>query len=183
MKFIASSIVSLYLIFFTPSYSQSAIIETNNDWKSSSQGDTYWGYICQKTAYEVYFDFDLSTLPNESLTYLSFNAYMQSSSSTTRTLWNGSTLIGSAPVVASDAYSWNTITIDLDALNLQGEELITLTLTGPSDGSHYCGRVQLMESGNNAFLVAETSSVPEPSSIILLSSGLLGLLAYKRKNV
>jgi hypothetical protein len=71
----------------------------------------------------------------------------------------------------------------LSALDWKGENLLTLTLTGPLDGSHLCGVVYMMESGYPAYLDIDYVATPEPGTMALLGSGLmvLAILSFKKK--
>jgi hypothetical protein len=58
------------------------------------------------------------------------------------------------------------------------DNYISLMVTGPQDGEHECGIIDLTESGNLPSLKVIT--IPEPATICLLGLGGLTLLRRKR---
>jgi hypothetical protein len=178
MKKLTLVICTVAMLLGLAGTSDALIITTSNDWGTSTGTGDQWSYICQIGEFETFFEFDLSSIPDTAtLTSMTFNAYHDPQ----RTLWRGSDLIGTLGGTGGNA--WQMIDVDLSALDWKGENLLTLTLTGPLDGSHLCGVVFMMESGYAAYLDIDYVVTPEPGTMALLGSGLMGLaiLGIKKK--
>lgn len=181
MKRFLVLLCAMLLIFGTAGFAGAEIIYTSNDWAYDSDAGNYvYGatdnYICEKGSYEAYFTFDLSALPDSMINSpMTFNASMELYFDAERTVWDGDTLIGSEYFYSSQGYFYETINIG----TWLGDDSLTLTLTGPANGEHFCARVQMEESGNPAYL--NIAAVPEPATLLFLGLGLVGLAGIRRK--
>lgn len=180
-KYGVFTIVFLYFCLISTS-SFAAIFNQVEDWGNSDGQSSTWSYICQNGVYEAFFKFDLSSLDDASaISSASLGVHMMSNSDTNRTLWNNDSMIGNIQVKTNSDYTFYTIPIDVAMLNWLGEDFITLKLTGPADGSHWCGEVQLMESGKLASLDINTTPTPVPAAIWLFGAGLASIFGLRRK--
>lgn len=173
---------------------------------SDGQSDT-WGYICELEAYQAWFGFDVSSIPDsETITSMSFTAYLENleSADVERSLWyagedgwiDAATCPGTPPVgelVATLVHvplaaSWETFDIDLSQHDWQtdlADDRVSLMVSGPTSGEHYCGTIRFMESEDMSFLTVVTEapvSVMPVLGLALLLLALSGaaLLAWKR---
>lgn len=161
---------------------------------------TDWGYICERADYWAWFGVDLSSVaPGTQINSLTFTAYIyftdDEDSQAQRTLWYSSddSWIGDGcpsdydegELVATithveGADGWVTFTIDLtghDWQNDLADGYITLMLTGPLNYDHICGEVDMIESGNAAYLMLNGGGAVIPTLGHVSLLGLAGLLA------
>lgn len=155
------------------------VLETVNDWGNSDGISNQWSYTCDLGVYEAFFSFDLSSVPDATITSAALTVNTRTSRPTERTIWDGAQLVGSF-YQTNTSNQWTTIDLDVDALDLTGSSVV-LKMTGPANGDHVCGWVDLMESGNIPTLTLNTESVPEPAMISLLGIGFLSLVGIRRR--
>jgi hypothetical protein len=154
-----------------------------------------WSYICEMGVYQAWFAIDVSSIaPGTSLDSMTFTAFMENQSGvlTERSLWYsandswvgvscpgtaaGDVLVGTVAHAAAAGYNWVTIDVDLSAHDFQSDltdGTITFMLTGPTDGSHDCGMVDLEASGNVPYVVISTLTLGN-----IPTAGTLGLLLF-----
>jgi hypothetical protein len=200
---IHATFILLALVFsvttpaFPDSYTFNPVLDYGN---TDGDGDS-WSFTCVIGGYQAWFGFDVSAIPDgETILSASFTALVANLSeeigSSQRTIWYepddswipdnvnpGNKLLTEFVGAAMDYYTptWVTFNLDISQHNW-GNDLtdnyVSLMLTGPLNGNHECGRVDLTESGNLPSL--EITTVPEPTTICLLGLGALSLLRRKR---
>lgn len=168
-------------------------------------GGEDWSYICELGAYQAWFGFDVSIIPDgETILSASFTASIGNETggdgdyipSSQRTVWyepddswiEDDLNPGNMPADefvgdAWDSHEWEWLTFNLDiSLHDWGNDLvddyITLMLTGPLSGAHECGEVDLSESDWPPYL--EVVTTPEPATVALLGLGALSLIHRKK---
>lgn len=162
---------------------------------SDDQGDT-WGYICELGSYQAWIGFDLSSIPDgETITSISFTALMENYNDmeVERSLWYdtgdawidgpgpcpgnlAATELVSTIMHGPNADDWETFDIDLTLHDWQtdlADDRVTLMVTGPSNGDHFCGAIYFMESESPPFITVVTGE-PIPT-LPLVGLGLLVL--------
>jgi hypothetical protein len=200
---IHATFILLALVFLvtTPAFANSYTLNPVLDYSDSDESGDSWSFICQIGGYQAWFGFDVSAIPNgETISSASFTALVTNSyeeeSSSQRTIWYEpddswipdnvnpgnkllTELVGTA--MDYDTPTWVTFNLDISQHNW-GNDLIdnyvSLMLTGPLNGNHECGIVDLTESGNLPSL--EIITVPEPATVALLGLGALSLIRRKR---
>jgi hypothetical protein len=171
------------------------------DYGNTDGDGNSWSYICQIGSYQAWCGFDVSAIPDgETILSASFTASMRNlgeeETSSQRTIWYepddswiqdnvnpGNKSLTELVGTAMDSTDWAWVTFDLDiSQHNWGNDLIdnyiSLMVTGPQDGEHECGEMDLTESGNLPSL--EVITVPEPTTMALLGLGALSLLRRKR---
>ena len=158
------------------------------------EGGSDWLYICARGEYQAWFAFDVSGVPpGTQINSLTFTAYLYEDDDETvpaqRTLWYDSDdswvgigCPGNAPaddlvgtvITQPDSEGWKTFTIDLSGHDWQNDladGYITLMLTGPLNGDHICGEVDLLNSSHPPYLLINGATV-------VPALGLAGLLTF-----
>ncbi len=167
-------------------------LDAVEDCGDSDGASDQWSYICELGDYQAWFAFDVSGLiPGSLITSMRFSAYMDNDTPAPveRSLWYdaddswvgdgcpddspGDVLVGTLTHGAS-ASQWETFDIDLGAHDFNADivdGMITLMVTGPTDGEHLCGTIDLTESGNVPYL-----TVIGPQGAGIPTIGIAGLL-------
>lgn len=185
MKKYGVLLVAVVMVFGLAQIANAATVYTNYDWAGSvflpgGDNNANVNSICQMEISETYFHFDLSSLDNSLIgSQMTFNASMWFSMDGERTVWKGKTSLGT--LLGEKYFDINSY-FTYEAINIgtwDGSDELTLTLTGPSIGSHKCALVQMIESGNSAYLNVN-NVVPLPPTVLLFGSSLLGLAGWRR---
>ena len=151
--------------------------------------DPTWSWICERGAYQAWFGFDISSIPDTyTIQSATFEAYLSSSVTAQRTLWyepddswigvtnpldKGLTELVGTVTDSGTSYKLVTFSLDLtghDWSNDLGDDNVSLMLTGPLDGAHLCGTVWMSEGQIGPVLTIE--AVPVPGAVLL---GMIGL--------
>lgn len=158
--------------------------------------------ICQKGANQAWFGFDVSSIPDSfTITSASFSAYVRSQyDNAQRSIWYepDDSWIGSSTNQGNKAltelvatftdtgYGYKQVVVGLDLSkhdwsNDLADNYISLMVTGPLDGTHLCGEIQLSESGN--LPVLSVVAIPAPGAAILcvIGLGFVNLRVRRRK--
>jgi len=196
---VAFILLVLVSLVSAPAFGAVYTVNPTLDYGNSDGGSDTWGYTCQIGQYQAWFGFDVSAIPDgETISSASFTGLVQNlyGTSTQRTVWfepddswipgnvnPGTKLLTELVGTGMDYYNptWVTFNLDISKHNW-GNDLsdnyVSLMLTGPQNGNHECGRVDLTESGNLPSL--QITTVPEPATICLLGLGALSLIRKKR---
>lgn len=152
-----------------------------SDWGNSDEYTFEWSYNCEIGMYEASFQFDISSLCTVDIKDATFTNRMMTYFDTERSLWNDDQVIST--IFQTSDIDFEDVTFNINVTQIDWEtDILTLKVTGPVDGSHVCGKANLMESGSLATLTVTT---PEPSSVFLLVLGVLGCAGtgiFSRKN-
>jgi len=177
-----------------------------NDCGNSDGEDDTWGYICELGAYQAWFGFDLSSIPDgETISAISFTALTENleSQEVERSIWydsedgwiDGMGCPGEIPadelvgtiMHAPDAAGWETFDIDLTGHDWQidlSDDRATLMVTGQTNGEHLCGVIYFMESESMPFITVVTGA-PVPTmpglgiALLILILSAAALLVWK----
>ena len=152
-----------------------------------------WSYICEMGAYQAWFAFDVSGIPpGETLDAIDFTAFLTNDTDAPveRSIWysaDDSWVGGTCPgTTAGDvlvgtlthtnyAAAWETFNINMAAHDFNSDladGMITFMVTGPTDGSHLCGYIDLTESGNVPYITVNTAL----AGVEVPTAGYVGLL-------
>jgi len=147
--------------------------------------------ICEKGVSQAWFGFDISTIPDsQTIISATFTTYLLCyADSSERSLWyepddswisnninQGNKALTEYIATVIDTgqyYKEVTFNLDLSKHNWSNDLIdnhVSLMVTGPLDGSHLCGNIQLLESGNISQLSIQT--IPTPSAAVLCVIGL-----------
>jgi hypothetical protein len=150
-------------------------------------------YICELGAYQAWFAFDVSGIPpGETIDSIDFTALLENLDPSTveRSIWYsaddswvggacpgntaGDVLVGTL-MHAGSTVSWETFSINMAAHDFNSDladGMITLMVTGPTDGTHMCGYIDLTETGNLPYIVVNTAL----AGVEVPTAGYVGLL-------
>lgn len=159
-------------------------LDCSDDCGDSDDSGSAWGYVCELGSYQAWFGFDVSSIPDgEDITALSFTVLMENynSQEVERSLWydagdswiDGSGCPGTGPadelvgtiMHGADAVQWETFDVDLSGHDWQidlNDDRVTLMVSGPTNGEHFCGIVYFMESESMPFITVVTGT-PTPT--------------------
>lgn len=179
-------------------------LDCTHDCGDSDGSSDEWAYICELGAYQAWFGFDLSSIPDgEPIGAIRFTALMENyeSQEVERSLWydpgdawiDAATCPGNLPadelagtiIQAPDAAGWETFDIDLTQHDWQNDlvdDRVSLMVTGQTDGEHYCGGIYLMESGSMPFITIVTGVPTMPGvgiALLILMLTAAAVLALK----